>query len=142
MNLPNESTCYPGKPEDWHAGFAEGHRDARHAAAELAIASPKAEIVAWWRLRPGSGLKWADGHVDFASASRSPADRFIAAGWTPLYASPQAEPAKMKLLTDVEIAVIVCSHNTGRAQGDYDCARAIECAAFKKNGLQIEGGAT
>jgi hypothetical protein len=59
MNLPNQSEYYPDFSEEWHAGFAEGHRDARHAAAELVSASSStaeedrrdAERYRWLRTR-------------------------------------------------------------------------------------------
>lgn len=72
--------------------IAEGHPGKELIAAiRSALAQPQAEPVAWMRPRVGPDpIKWADGHIDFASAGRSPKERFITAGWTPLYASPAA----------------------------------------------------
>lgn len=85
-------------------GYADACVDAAIAErAELdpPKAEPLPEPVAWMRPRAGKHhIKWADGHVDFASAARSPAERFIAAGWTPLYSAPQAQTALPVPLTD------------------------------------------
>jgi hypothetical protein len=39
MNVPNKPKGYGERPEEWRRGYGFGHKDARHAAAELAAAA-------------------------------------------------------------------------------------------------------
>ena len=48
-------------------------------------------------------------------------------------ASSGATPADVRMLTADEQNAIIDMHNTGRAQGDHECAEAIQRAAFRVN---------
>ena len=51
----------------------------------------------------------------------------------PRRASSGATPADVRMLTADEQNAIIDMHNTGRAQGDHECAEAIQRAAFRVN---------
>jgi len=54
-----------------------------------------------------------------------------------LFAAPVG---KARMLTDEEADHITGMHNTGRAQGDSECAEAIQRKFCEVNGITLEGG--
>ena len=55
----------------------------------------------------------------------------------PLFAAPVG---KARMLTDEEADHITGMHNTGRSQGDSECAEAIQRKFCEVNGITLEGG--
>jgi len=56
----------------------------------------------------------------------------------PLFAAPVG---KARMLTDEEADHITGMHNTGRSQGDSECAEAIQRKFCEVNGITLQGGA-
>jgi len=56
----------------------------------------------------------------------------------PLFAAPVG---KARMLTEAEADHITGMHNTGRAQGDSECATAIQRKFCEVNGITLQGGA-
>ena len=51
-----------------------------------------------------------------------------------------AAPVEARMLTEAEADHITGMHNTGRAQGDSECAEAIQRKFCEVNGIRLAGG--
>lgn len=76
--------------------------------------------------------KWDLEQFDFIYPHRAP--HRIAT----LYEAPVG---KARMLTDEEADHITGMHNTGRSQGDSECAEAIQRKFCEVNGITLQGGA-
>ena len=115
-----------------YTGTWDGHdtpeKYARLAKLGVALGGEKGEAVAWrFRWHPEG---------DWHLTEKEPRG---GDGTTkqPLFAAPVG---KARMLTDEEADHITGMHNTGRSQGDSECAEAIQRKFCEVNGITLEGG--
>jgi hypothetical protein len=126
-----------------------GHRDARHAAAELAIAAPDQEPVAYQYRTSPVWKEDKDRWPDWVGCSREQADEFertpVLHDWEyqvrRLYAAPQAQPAVQADLTYAEIiAVAIASKSADPGRDGYILPISFACALMAAQ--QAKSGVT
>lgn len=95
----------------------------------VALGGEKGEAVAW-RYSRNNGKSW---HL----AEQDPTELMPDSGGIviPLFAAPVG---KARMLTDEEADHITGMHNTGRSQGDSECAEAIQRKFCEVNGIELQ----
>lgn len=97
-----------------------------------ALGGEKGEAVAWqWQTEDGQVGFIDPWQKESGWEQANPRAKLI----RPLFAAPVG---KARMLTDEEADHITGMHNTGRAQGDSECAEAIQRKFCEVNGITLE----
>jgi len=102
----------------------------------VALGGEKGEAVAWmWQHEETGQVGFIDPwQKESGWEQANPRAKLI----RPLFAAPVG---KARMLTDEEADHITGMHNTGRSQGDSECAEAIQRKFCEVNGITLQGGA-
>lgn len=110
-------------------------------ASGVALGGEKGEAVAWGVFAMVDGAMTIQYPVALSPAGAKEHaamyDKKERVDILPLFASPVG---KARMLTDEEADHITGMHNTGRSQGDSECAEAIQRKFCEVNGITLEGG--
>ena len=103
-------------------------------ASGVALGGEKGEAVAWqWQTEDGQVGFIDPWQKESGWEQANPRAKLI----RPLFAAPVG---KARMLTDEEADHITGMHNTGRSQGDSECAEAIQRKFCEVNGIRLAGG--